>query len=103
MIEEGTHCGWVDCPCMHTEGCERGWIWKEYYDNKYVTNKDGTKTKQSIRREGVIPCQICDSERYEIYLSSKSSFEYHQKLQARSKAKKAKQYEESELSKTRTL
>ena len=85
------HCGVSGCICTHTQGCSKGWIIRKYSDEKYV------------EYEGATPCPICDPDRYEIFLTSKSSSELGERLRARGTHTKRKVYEENENSKTRTL
>jgi hypothetical protein len=85
------HCGNTGCICTHTLGCEKGWIYVKHLDEKYV------------EYEGVSPCPICDPDRYEIFLTSKSRAELFERLRARGTHTKRKAYDEGENSKTRTL
>jgi hypothetical protein len=96
------HCHRTGCICTHTEPCEYGWIWVEYYEEVTRRTSSGTKVT-SQKREGVIPCPTCDPERAEIHRTSKNSRELQERLQARSKYNKKQAYEEMESSKTRTL
>lgn len=85
------HCGVSGCICTHTQGCSKGWILGKYLDENNVVS------------EGVSPCPICDPDRYEIFLTTKSRLELGEKLRARGTHTKRKVYEENENSKTRTL
>jgi hypothetical protein len=77
-------------------------VWVQYVEEvKRV--RQGIPSVTLIDREGVRPCMICDPERYEIWLTSKSSQEYHDRLSARSSHQKIKAYEKDERDKTRTL
>jgi hypothetical protein len=102
MMELETHCGSRGCICTHTHGCDRGWVFMEYTDEIRV-KVDGLPTIQLVKREGVRPCQMCDSERYEIWFSSKNSREYHDRLRDRSSHNRTKAYDNEERDKTRTL
>lgn len=97
------HCGKHGCFCTHTEPCERGFIWVEYYEDKVVKLPDNNTRVTSERYEAVRFCPSCDPERAHIQDTSKTTWEMYDKLQARGKAQKVKAYEESESSKTRTL
>jgi len=96
------HCGRSNCHCTHSQGCIKGWIWVEYVDEKKVV-RNGIPSITLTTYEGVRPCQNCDPERYEIWWSSKSSFEYHERLRMRSTVNRTKAYENEERDKTRTL
>ena len=96
------HCGRSNCYCTHSQGCIKGWIWLEYVDEKKVV-RNGIPSITLTTYEGVRPCQNCDPERYEIWWSSKSSFEYHERLRMRSTVNRTKSYENEERDKTRTL
>lgn len=96
------HCGRSNCYCTHSQGCIKGWIWLEYVDEKKVV-RNGIPSITLTTYEGVRPCQNCDPERYEIWWSSKSSFEYHERLRMRSTVNRTKAYENEERDKTRTL
>ena len=98
------HCYRTGCICTHTDGCEYGWIWIEYVDEK-VIKRNTSGARDVIRRkyDGVYPCPICDPDRYQLYISSKSREEYHEELGNRGTFKKKKAYEENERSETRTL
>ena len=96
------HCGRSNCNCTHSQGCIKGWIWLEYVDEKKVV-RNGIPSITLTTYEGVRPCQTCDPERYEIWWSSKSSFEYHERLRMRSTVNRTKAYENEERDKTRTL
>jgi hypothetical protein len=85
------HCGDSSCICTHTSGCEKGWILGKYLDEK------------NVEYEAVSPCPICDPDRYEIFLTSKSRQELFDKLRARGTHVKRQVYEDNENSKTRTL
>lgn len=97
------HCGRTGCICTHTEPCEYGWIYVEYYEDKKTITKDGNTKVVSERYEGVKFCPTCDRERASIQLSSSNSKELGERLRARSTVSKFKAYEEEERSKTRTL
>lgn len=96
------HCGQRGCICTHTAGCSKGWIFTEYTDEIRV-KVDGLPTIKLVKREGVYPCPVCDPDRYEIYITSKSSYEYHERLRNRSSHSRTKAYENEERHKTRTL
>jgi len=95
-------CSKSECFCTHTEPCEYGWIWVEYYEEVIVRINDTTKVK-SEKREGVTPCPTCDPERASIFRTAKNTWELGEKLRARSNYNRKQAYEESESSKTRTL
>lgn len=97
-----SHCMKPGCLCTHTHGCERGWIWKEYDDQVVYIDRQGKRSTKTIKREGVVPCMNCDSERYEIWLTALTYEDYIEKLQKRGYGKK-KAYENEENSKTRVL
>ena len=97
------HCGRTGCICTHTEPCEYGFIWVEYYEDKKTVTKDGNTKVTSERFEGVKFCPTCDPERASIQASSRSSKELQERLRARSTVSKFKAYEEEERSKTRAL
>lgn len=96
------HCGKHGCYCTHTNGCVKGWIEQEYIHEKKVI-RGGIPSVTLKTYEGVRPCQNCDPERYEIWWSSKTSAEYHERLRARSTVNRNKAYENEERDKTRTL
>jgi len=96
------HCHRAGCICTHTEPCYGGWVWIQYVEEVKRMVK-GIPSVTLVDREGVRPCMICDPERYEIWLTSKSSHEYHERLSARSSHQKIKAYEKDERDKTRTL
>jgi hypothetical protein len=96
------HCGKSNCYCTHTHGCSKGWIEMEYVDEKKVV-RNGIPSITLTTYQGVRPCQTCDPERYEIWWSSISSFEYHERLRMRSTVNRTKAYENEERDKTRTL
>ena len=102
MMDLEGHCHRSGCICTHTEPCEYGWIWVEYYEEVTKKTSNGTKVT-SVKRQGVTPCQTCDPERAEIVRTSKSSRELYERLQARSNHNRKQAYEEAENSKTRTL
>lgn len=97
-----SHCGKHGCFCTHTNGCVKGWIEQEYTHEKKVI-RSGIPSVTLTTYEGVRPCQNCDPERYEIWWSSKTSAEYHERLRARSTVNRNKAYENEERDKTRTL
>ena len=97
------HCGRTGCICTHTEPCEYGIIWVEYYEDKKTITKDGNTKVVSERYEGVKFCPTCDPERASIQRSSRDSKELGERLRARSTVSKFKAYEEEERIKTRTL
>ena len=96
------HCGKHGCYCTHTNGCVKGWIEQEYTHEKKVV-RGGIPSVTLTSYDGVRPCQNCDPERYEIWWSSKTSAEYHERLRARSTVNRNKAYENEERDKTRTL
>jgi len=96
------HCGKQGCYCTHTHGCTKGWIEQEYIHEKKVV-RNGIPSVTLTKYDGVRPCQTCDPERYEIWWSSKTSAEYHERLRARSTVNRNKTYENEERDKTRTL
>lgn len=96
------HCYKTGCICTHTEPCEHGWIWVEYYEEIVVRINDTTKVK-SEKREGVTPCPTCDPERAAIFRMAKNTTELGEKLRARSNFNRKQAYESNESSKTRTL
>lgn len=96
------HCGKHGCYCTHTNGCVKGWIEQEYIHEKKVV-RNGIPSLTLTTYQGVRPCQNCDPERYEIWWSSKTSAEYHERLRARSTVNRNKAYENEERDKTRTL
>ena len=96
------HCGKHGCYCTHTNGCSKGWIEQKYIHEKKVI-RNGIPSVTLTTYEGVRPCQNCDPERYEIWWSSKTSAEYHERLRARSTVNRNKTYENEERDKTRTL
>lgn len=97
------HCGVRNCPCTHTHGCERGWIFVEYYDEKIVKTKAGLTDTIKIKYDGVTPCPMCSPDRYEIYKTSKTSWEYHERLRGLSNHNRQSTYENEERERTRTL
>jgi hypothetical protein len=97
------HCGKTGCFCTHTEPCEYGFIWVEYYEDKKTITKEGNTKVVSERFEGVNFCPTCDPERAGIQKSSRTRQELFERLQSRSKFTKTKAYEEEERSKTRAL
>jgi hypothetical protein len=97
------HCGTAGCICTHTEGCEKGWIWGKFTDDKTVRLPNDVYTTVTETFEGVSPCPICDPDRYEIFLTSKSREELLERLRNRGTHQRAKAYKEDEKSKTRTL
>jgi hypothetical protein len=97
------HCGKTGCFCTHTEPCEYGFIWVEYYEDKKTVTKDGNTKVVAERFEGVKFCPTCDPERSGIQNSSRNPTELGERLRARSKVSKFKTYEEEERSKTRAL
>ena len=98
------HCGKTGCMCTHSHGCEKGWIWIEYIDETII-RRNTTGARDAIRRkyQGVYPCAVCDSVRYEIYMNSRTPDEYHDKLRNRGTFKKQPAYDDNERSQTRTL
>ena len=97
------HCGKSGCMCTHTEGCEKGFIWVEYYEDDIRLLPDGSKKVKSVKREGVRFCHICDPERARIQQTARNGFELGEKLRALSKHNRKLAYEENESSRTRTL
>jgi hypothetical protein len=97
------HCGNSGCICTHTQGCERGWVYGKYNDDKVVKLPNGVNSTVTETFEGVSPCPICDPDRYEIFLTSKSRLELFERLRKRGTHQRAKAYNEEENSKTRTL
>ena len=97
------HCGVSGCICTHTDGCEKGWIWGKFEDNKVVRIGNGVNANITETLEGVSPCPICDPDRYEIFLTSKSREELLERLRNRGTHQRAKAYDTQENSKTRTL
>ena len=98
------HCGRAGCLCTHTHGCECGWIWTEYVDEKIIKrNNSGARDVIRQTYQGVYPCPVCDPERHSLYLNSKSHEEYTEALRNRGTFKKKKAYEDNERSETRTL
>jgi len=96
------HCRKSGCMCTHDEPCYAGWINFKYVEEvKKIRN--GIPSVTLLDREAARPCMICDPDRYQIWFSSKSSDEYHERLQSRSSANKSKAYEKDERDKTRTL
>lgn len=96
------HCKRTACMCTHEEPCYAGWVEFSYVEEvKHVRN--GIPSIKLIDRIAVRPCMICDPERYEIWFSSKTSQEYHERLSARSSSNRSKAYEKDERDKTRTL
>ena len=98
------HCGKTGCICTHTHGCERGWIWIDYVDETIV-KRNNSGARDAIRRkyQGVYPCPSCDPIRHELYISSKSTEEYLEKLRNRGNFKRQQAYDDNERSQTRTL
>ena len=97
------HCGVTGCICTHTQGCERGWIYGKYNEDKVVKLPNGVHSTVTETFEGVSPCPICDPDCYEIFLTSKSRLELFERLRKRGTHQRAKAYNEEENSKTRTL
>lgn len=97
------HCGKSGCICTHSDPCEYGYIWVEYYEDKKTITKDGNTKVVSERFQGVRFCSTCDPERASIQAGSRNSTELGERLRARSKVSKFKAYEEEERSKTRAL
>jgi hypothetical protein len=97
------HCGNSGCICTHTQGCERGWIFGKYTEDKVVKLSNGIHSTVTETFEGVSPCPICDPDRYEIFLTSKNRQELFERLRKRGTHQRAKAYNEEENSKTRTL
>lgn len=96
------HCKRTGCRCTHSDPCYAGWVEFDYVEEvKRVRN--GIPSITLIDRTAVRPCMICDIERYEIWYASKTSQEYHERLQSRSSSNKNKAYEKDERDKTRTL
>ena len=85
------HCGNTGCICTHTEGCSKGWIEGKYLD------------ENNVERVGVSPCPMCDPDRYEIFLTSKTRHELFEQLRNRGKHQRSQAYQQDEQSKTRTL
>lgn len=97
------HCGNSLCHCTHSYGCEKGWIWRKYTEEKLVKLPNGESKVVSETYEGVQPCPNCDPDRYEIFLNSKNSQELGENLRKRSTHQRMKTYDEDERSRTRTL
>ena len=96
------HCGMAGCICTHSYGCERGWIWRKYSDEKIVKLPDGQTKVVKEDYEGVHPCQNCDPDRYELFLHAKNPQDLGDKLRKRG-LQRHKAYEDDERAKTRTL
>lgn len=100
----GIPCQNSSCICTHTDGCEAGWIFQDYWvDSRYKVVDEFAMIEGKRKYEGVIPCRNCDPERWEIWKTSRNSREYHERLMARSTHNRTKAYENEEKSKTRTL
>ena len=97
------HCGTKRCPCTHTEGCVKGWIWYTYEHVELKSARGGEQYEVRNTYEAVKPCHICDPDRAEIFATSTSKTELDQRLQARSTHNRIKHYDNDEESKTRTL
>ena len=97
------HCKASGCICTHTGGCERGWILGKYTEDKVVKLSNGIDSTVTETFEGVSPCPICDPDRYEIFLTSKSRLELFERLRNRGTHQRSKAYQDDERSKTRTL
>lgn len=102
-VEMVLSCDRTGCICTHTDGCEAGWIWVEYWvDSRGVKCSEFANIPKT-RYEGVIPCKNCDYDRWVIWNTSTTSKEYGERLRARSLHNRTKAYENEEQSKTRTL
>ena len=97
------HCGASGCICTHTDGCDKGWILGKYYEDRVVKLPSGVNSTITETFEGVSPCPMCDPDRYEIFMTSKTRLELFERLRKRGTHQRAKAYEDDEKSKTRTL
>ena len=97
------HCGSSGCICTHTDGCDKGWILGKFNDEKIVKLSSGVKSTVTETFEGVSPCPMCDPDRYEIFMTSKSRQELFERLRKRGTHQRVKAYDDDEKSKTRTL
>ena len=97
------HCGVSGCICTHTHGCSKGWILGKYSEEKIVKLPSGINSTITETFEGVSPCPMCDPDRYEIFMTSKSRLELFERLRKRGTHQRIKAYDDDEKSKTRTL
>jgi hypothetical protein len=97
------HCGVSGCICTHTLGCDKGWILGKFTEDKVVKLSNGISSTRTETFEGVSPCPMCDPDRYEIFITSKTRLELFERLRKRGTHQRAKAYDEDEKSKTRTL
>ena len=96
------HCGTSNCICTHTQGCEKGWILGKFTEDKIVKLPNGINSTVTETFEGVSPCPMCDPDRYEIFITSKTRLELFERLRKRGTHQRAKANEDDEKSKTRT-
>jgi len=102
-MRKGKHCGKPSCICTHTDGCEAGWVFVQYWVNAHGDQCSEFDTINKIQKEAVVPCQNCDYDRWYIWKTSTTSEEYNERLRARGTHNRIKAYELEESSKTRIL
>ena len=103
QVEEVEACNRFPCPCSHTKGCEKGWIWVTF-DVPYTYKTPQGEMKEAVKEfEGVKPCPVCDPERARLFKDSFNRIDLMKKLQLRSTSARNAAYDMAQGERTRIL